>query len=464
MPARSPVRGDALVLFGATGDLAFKKLFPALYELEGDGEVDLPVVGVALSPGDDAMLRERARSSVRTALGDGVDEDVLASLCARLRYVSGDYTQDSTYDALAARLDGARLPVHYLAIPPSMFPIVVRELKEHDLHAGARIVIEKPFGRDLASAQELNRTIARVFTEDQVLRIDHYLGKETVENILTFRFANSVFEPLWNRDRIASVQIVLAEAFGVQGRGSFYDSVGAIRDVVQNHLLQVVAMLAMEPPVGETADLLRDEKSKVLRAIRPVRPDDVVLGQYDGYLDEEGVKPGSTVETYAAIRLAIDSWRWSGVPWIVRTGKRLAVTAVEVVVEFRPAPTPLFAGDLPPSPPNLVTFSLGLDPGVSLTVHAKKPGSGYDTQPVDLAVDFVSALGRSQEAYERLLRDAIAGDARRFARQDTVEAAWRIVEPVIGADLPVHRYPPGSMGPDEASRLLGPGQRWYQPG
>ncbi len=456
-------RSDALVLFGATGDLAFKKLFPALYELQEDGRLAMPVIGVALSAGDDDMLRARAREAIEAARPGAVDSAVLDALCDHIGYVRGDYTQDTTYQALAERLEGLSHPAHYLAIPPSLFPTVISELAQHRLNRGARVIIEKPFGRDLESALELNRTIRKGFKEEQIFRIDHYLGKETVENLLTFRFANSMFEPLWNRDHIASVQITMAESFGVQGRGSFYDSVGAVRDVVQNHLLQVMTILAMEPPVGNDADSLRDEKVKVLKATRTVGVDDVIYGQVDGYLAEDGVKPDSTVETYAALRIGIESWRWSGVPWLIRTGKSLATTSLEVVVELRPTPTLLFAGaDTRAPEPNLIRFSLGSQPGVSLSVQAKKPGPTFATRSVDLAVDFTAALGAGQEAYERLVGDVLDGNPRRFGRQDSVEEAWRVVQPLIGAAIPLHSYAPGSMGPHAANRLAPEGY-WHDP-
>ena len=453
---------DALVLFGATGDLARKKLFPALYRLSCRDSLDVPVVGVALSDWDDAGLRAYAGEAVDAAVPE-VDPTSFQRLAERLSFVSGDYADTTTFDRLAERVGNARHPLHYLAIPPVLFPTVIEGLRRVGVHTNARVVIEKPFGRDLPSARQLNATLHAAFPEPAILRIDHYLGKEPVENLLAFRFANSFFEPIWNRNYVASVQVTMAEGFGVEGRGGFYDSVGAVRDVVQNHLLQVVAFLAMEPPAGDSAEALRDEKVKVVRAMRPIDCDHLVRGQYLGYTDEPGVTPDSTVETFAALRFAIDSWRWAGVPFYVRAGKAMAATALEAVVELREPPRQLYAGAGAPAPhANLLRFRLGRDDGVTLTVQAKTPGDVPATRPVDLRVDFETALGERQDAYERLLADALAGDPRRFARQDMVEEAWRVVTPAIENPGPLHRYKPKTWGPPEADRVLG-GDHWHNP-
>jgi glucose-6-phosphate 1-dehydrogenase len=457
-------RADALVLFGATGDLARKMLFPALYRLAAAGQLGVPVIGVAATDWDDAALARHAVGAVEAA-EDTVDAAALSQLQGSLAMVSGDYRDTATFDALARRLSagGAARPVHYLAIPPSLFEVTVRRLHTAGLTRGARVVVEKPFGRDLASARELNRLLHQVFTESAVFRIDHFLGKEPVENLLVFRFANSFLEPIWNRRYVASVQISLTEDFGVEGRGGFYDSVGAIRDVIQNHLLQVVALLAMEPPVDADPDSLRDEKVKVLKAMLPADPTSMVRGQYAGYRDEPGVAADSTVETYAALRLEIDNWRWAGVPFVVRAGKALSATAMEAIVELHPPPRLLFSPEHCQPHPNFLRFRLGQHDGVTLSVQAKQPGPQLVSGPVDLDVDFTDALEAGQRPYQRLLGDALDGNPARFARQDGVEQAWRIIQPLLERPGPVHHYPRGSWGPIQADAVLAHHGGWHRP-
>ena len=456
---------DAVVLFGATGDLARKKLFPALYQMVVDGTIDdaVPVVGVSSSDWSDDDLRERIREAVHERVDD-VDEPALDALCQRACYVSGDYREADTFDRLATALGDVAAPLFYLAIPPSLFDDVVQGIARVGMHERGRVVVEKPFGRDRASATELDDVIHQAFPEERVFRIDHFLGKEAIENLLVFRFANSLLEPVWNRNFIRSVQITMAEEFGVESRGKFYDSVGALKDVVQNHLLQIVAYLAMEPPVGPDARSLRDEKVKLFRQVETLRSETLVRGQYRNYVDEPGVQAGSDTETFVATRFEIDSWRWAGVPWLIRTGKALPVTQTEAVVEFNAPPRLLFAPEGTQAPhPNHVVFRLNRDQGVTFGLQVKQAGDDLVAESADLDMSFGDGNGRRREAYQRLLEDAMVGDARRFAREDGIDQQWRIVDDILTDHDAVELYHSGTWGPSAADRLAADVGGWHDP-
>lgn len=449
-------RADCLVLFGATGDLAYKKLFPALHELESRGQLGIPVVGIAREGWTLETLCDRIRDSLRDA-GLDPDDDAGRALIASMRYVHGEYTDPKTFDDLAAVLSDVSLPVFYLAIPPGLFGDVVDSLAHHQLTANCRVVVEKPLGRDLQSAIALNHTLATELREDQIFRIDHFLGYEQVQNLLVARFGNTMLEPLWNRRYVSHVHIEMTESFGVEGRGAFYETVGCLRDVVQNHLLQLVCILAMDPPVSMDADSINDEKMKVLRSIRPLEPDQIVRGQYEGYREEPGVAPDSDVDTYCALRFEIDSWRWAGVPFTIRAGKGMARTLTEAVVEYVAPPRQLFPDADGTFEPNRMRFRMKPDDLIELSMQVKQPGDRVVMETVDLSVHYSTRLGLpGPAAYERLLGDAIAGERRLFARDDLVEEQWRVIAPLLEDPPPVEPYWRGSMGPAGAARLLPP--------